>query len=197
MRRSGDLSPLILCASLLAAGIVMGVLSLRVLSVNEKAELLSYLEVFMRGLRSPGVEAKTVFRLSLVQNLRGAALLWAFGMAIVGAPLTCLMLLVRGFVVGFSASFVVREVTSGGTLMFLCGILPHNLLAIPAMLLIATLSLSFSLSLFRGRPWAQGAFWQKAGAYTVRCLVVALAFVLSALIEAYISPLLLVRAATS
>ncbi len=195
MRRTAGLSPLILCALLFLTGIVMGALSLRVLSVNEKAELVSYLEVFMRGLRSPGLESGVVFKLSLIQNLKTAAMIWAFGLSIIGAPLTCVMLLIRGFVLGFSASFVLSEVASGGALMFIAGILPQSIVFVPTTVLLATLSLTFSLVLFHERPWTYGGLWSKSGSYTWKCAILTALYVVASLIEAYVSPALLIRAA--
>jgi stage II sporulation protein M len=195
VKRTARFSPLIFCTLVFLTGITMGAMSLRVLSVNEKAELVSYLEVFMRGLRSPGLEPGVVFRLSLAQNLKTAALVWAFGLSIIGAPLTCVMLIIRGFALGFAASFIVSEVSSGGTLMFMAGMLPQNIVAVPATVLLAAFSLSFSLVLFRERPWTYGGLWSKGGSYTWRCLVLASSFVVASLVEAYISPMLLMKIA--
>ena len=49
MKTRAAASPVMLCSLLLVSGIIMGILGLRVLSPDEKAELASYLEVFMRG----------------------------------------------------------------------------------------------------------------------------------------------------
>ncbi len=193
MRKSALFSPLILCALLFAIGIAMGAMGLRVLSVDEKAELISYLEVFMQGLHTPGLEPHVIFRLSLVHNLKTAALVWGFGLAVIGVPLTGLMLLLKGFVVGFSSSFVISEVTTDGTLLFLSGILPHTLISVPATVILATLSVSFSLTLLRERPWARGTLWSKTAGYTLRCCMLAAAMVIASLVEAYITPLLLNR----
>ncbi len=70
MKKSTIVSPMVLCSLLLISGIIMGVLGLRVLSPDEKAELVSYLEVFMRGFSNPGLEPAIIFRLSLAQTLR-------------------------------------------------------------------------------------------------------------------------------
>jgi hypothetical protein len=89
MRKTYQFSPIILCAALFAAGLAMGFLGLRVLSPDEKAELISYLEVFMRGVHNPGLDKAAIFRLSLEQNAKTALLIWGFGLAVIGVPLTC------------------------------------------------------------------------------------------------------------
>ncbi len=193
MRKVRDLSPLILCLILFIAGLTMGILGLRVLSPDEKAELVSYLEVFMRGVQNPGLQPSAIFRLSIVQNLRTAVLLWGFGLAVIGTPLTCLLLLARGFAVGFGSAFVVKEVSTGGVAVFLCGMLPHSLFAVPTVLALSALSMSFSLTLVRERPWTYGGLWKMAAGYTWRFALVTLGLVASSLVEAFVSPLLLAR----
>lgn len=193
MRKTQEFSPVVLCSVLFVAGLVMGIMGLRVLSPDEKAELVSYLEVFMRGVRNPGLDPGAIFRLSLQQNARTALLIWGFGLAVIGAPLTCLLVFVRGFAVGFGSSFVVREVTSGGLSMFLSGMMPHNLVAIPAMLVLSAMSISFSIALLRERPWNYGGLWKMAGKYTWRFLLVSVCLFLASAIEAFVSPLLLSR----
>lgn len=193
MRKVRESSPLILCVVLFTAGFIMGVLGLRVLSPDEKAELVAYLETFMRTVRNPGLEPGTIFKLSIAQNLKTALMLWGFGLAVIGAPLTCLLLLARGFAVGFGASFVTREVSTGGVAMFLSGMLPHSLIAVPTVIALSALSMSFSVALVRDRPWTYGGLWKVAGSYTWRFMLITLGLVASSLVEAYISPLLLAR----
>jgi stage II sporulation protein M len=195
VRKVQELSPLILSVVLFVAGLAMGILGLKVLSPNEKAELVSYLEVFMRGVRNPGLEPIAIFRLSITQNLKTMTLLWGFGLAVIGAPLTCLLLLARGFAIGFGSAFVVREVSTGGVAMFLSGMLPHSLIAVPTVVALSALSMSFSLTLVRERPWNYGGLWKMAAGYTWRFALLSLGLALSSLVEAYVSPLLLTRTA--
>jgi stage II sporulation protein M len=194
MKKSTIVSPAVLCLLLMISGIIMGVLGLKVLSPDEKAELVSYLEVFMRGLANPGFEPGVIFRLSLVQNIKTCALIWAFGLAVIGAPLVCLMLLIRGFAVGFSSAFVFRELSSGGFMVFAAGMLPHNLLALPALVLLSSLSVSFSLTLFKERPWVHGGLMKLSTEYTWRFAIISILLGLSSLVEAYLSPFLLGKA---
>ncbi|HHX27432.1 MAG: stage II sporulation protein M [Bacillota bacterium] len=193
MRRTLKFSPLLLTLALFASGLVMGILGLRVLSPDEKAELVAYLEVFMRGVHNPGLDPKAIFRLSLEQNARTALFIWAFGLAVIGAPLTCVLIFVRGFAAGFGAMFLLREVTSGGLTMFLSGMVPHNLIAIPALLSLSAMSISFSVALLRERPWNYGGLWKMVATYTWRFLMVAAGLFLASAVEAFVSPLLLSR----
>jgi stage II sporulation protein M len=193
MRTTLKFSPLLLCLALFAAGLVMGILGLRVLSPDEKAELVAYLEVFMRGVHNPGLDPKAVFRLSLEQNARTAVLIWAFGLAVIGAPITCVLVFVRGFAAGFGSMFLLREVTSGGLAVFMTGVVPHNLISIPALITLSAMSVSFSIALLKERPWNYGGLWKMVATYTWRFFMVAAGLFLASVVEAFVSPLLLSR----
>ncbi|MGI6620097.1 MAG: stage II sporulation protein M [Bacillota bacterium] len=195
MKTRAAASPVMLCSLLLVSGIIMGILGLRVLSPDEKAELASYLEVFMRGLSNPGLEPPVILRLSLAHNLKTVALMWAFGLAVIGAPLTCIMLFIRGFALGFSSAFVIKQVPQGGFLIFAAGMLPHNLVALPALVLLSSLSLAFSVRLFSERPWVHGGLLKLSTGYTLKFALMSLLLLAASLLEAYITPLLLRKAA--
>ena len=197
MRKTQVLSPLLLSLVLFAAGLAAGVLGLKVLSPDEKAELMSYLQAFMSSFRNPGLEPSLILRMSLGQNLKTAALLWGFGLAVIGAPLTCLLLVIRGFAVGFGSAFLVREVTSGGAVLFFSGLFPQSLFSVPTLIALSSLSISFSVGLIRERPWNYGGLGRMVVEYTSRFAVLSLGLVASSLVEAYISPALLARLAGS
>lgn len=193
MRKAKEFSPVLLSAALFAAGLAMGIFGLGVLPPDEKAELVSYLEVFMRGVRNPGLDGGAILRLSLEQNAKTALLIWGFGLAVIGAPLTCLLVFARGFAMGFGSSFVVREIRSGGLAMFLSGMMPHNMVSVPAIIMLSAMSVSFSISLLRERPWNYGGLWKMAAGYTWRYFLVSLGLLAASVIEAFVSPLLLSR----
>lgn len=193
VRKVKDLSPLLLCLVIFAGGLATGALGLKVLSPDEKAELVSYLQSFVGGLGAQGLEPTLILRLSLVQSAKTALTLWGFGLAVIGAPLTCLLLAARGFALGFSASFVIRDIPKNGAAMFLAGMLPQSLLAVPTLVALSALSISFSLALVRERPWTYGGLWKMILAYTWRFGLVSLGLCASSLVEAYLSPMLLLK----
>ncbi len=92
-----------------------------------------------------------------------------------------------------ASAFVLREVASGGFLVFASGILPHNLVALPASVLLSAMSVSFSVMLVKERPWAHGGLVRLSTEYTWRFALVGILLPLSSLVEAYVSPFLLRR----
>lgn len=193
MHKERGISPFVLCSVLFVAGAILGIIGLRVLSPDEKAELASYLEIFVRNVTAGGLDPAIVFKLSLAQNLKTALLTWALGLAVIGTPFACLIVAIRGFALGFSSTFLIKEVSGGGTYLFISGILPHSLISVPVLVMLCSLAVSFSVTLLREKPWAHGSLWSKVGSYTLRFFLVSLLFVLSSAVEAYVCPFFLAR----
>ncbi len=91
--------------------------------------------------------------------------------------------------------FLLREVASGGLAMFVSGMVPHNLISVPALLMLSAMSVSFSVRLLKERPWNYGGLWKMVAEYSWRFFVIALGLVLASAVEAFVSPLLLSRSA--
>jgi uncharacterized membrane protein SpoIIM required for sporulation len=67
-------------------------------------------------------------------------------------------------------------------------------LALPALVLLSSLSVSFSLTLFKERPWVHGGLMKLSTEYTWRFAIISILLGLSSLVEAYLSPFLLGKA---
>lgn len=191
MRNQRGVSPLALCVTFFLGGVILGFVGLKVLSPDERAELVSYLEVFVRGLDAATMEPSAIFRLSFIQNLRSAFIVWILGMAVVGAPFVCVLLAIRGFAFGFSSAFLIKEVR--GVFLFFSGLFPPAIIWIPTLIALCSLSVSFSAAILRERPWAYGGLWPKVGTYTLTFLLLGALLALSSAVEAYICPFFLAR----
>lgn len=189
--RSKASSPLMVCTGFFVLGSLLGVLATGSLDPMEKGELLSYVEVFLRSLDNPGVDSATVLKAALLQNARTGLLVWALGLTIIGVPIACALVFVRGFALSFSAGFLVSE-WGRGPLLVLSGMVPHNLLAVPALILMVSYAVSFSLALVRDRTYmSSGQLWNRVFAYTASWFRIFLVFLLSGVLEAYLSPFLM------
>lgn len=191
VKRDQDFAPLILCLAIFLSAVILGAVGLKVLAPDDKAELGSYLEIFVRGLGTDTLEPSALFRLSCAQNLKWAFSLWLLGLAVIGAPLVLLLIAVRGFALGFSAAFLIQEVS--GTSLFLRGILPHAFFFIPVFLYLGSVAVAFSSELFRERPWIRGGLLSRIGLYSLRYWAFSLLFLVSSLVESYLCPILIQR----
>ncbi len=179
---------------LLAAGIAVGALCIRVLEPGQELELRSYVTGALRvlGEGPPITDAREAWRWALAGNVRTAAWLWILGLTVVAAPLVLVVLFLRGFVVGFTVGFLVKEMGWRGVLIAAVGVFPQNLLAVPALVVGSVICLSFAGAVLRNRlaprrmPWAG-----MVAGYTLSMAVLALVFLAASFVEAYVSPTLL------
>lgn len=178
-------------ALLFVLGVVFGAIAVNALSPQQKAELVDYLQVFLRGLsqKLADIDSGVVLRESVSSNLKTAGLVWLLGVTVIGAPLTVVIIFVRGFVIGFSVGFLFSEMGAKGLALSLLAIFPQNVIAVPVMLAIGVSSLAFSVLIVRQRV---GRFKVNLAeeflAYTFTCLVLGALLVGASLVEAYVTP---------
>ncbi len=186
--------PYYFCVSLLfVLGVGFGALAVNALTSRQKVELLDYLQVFLRGLakKAGEIDGGVVLRQSAASNLKTVGLIWLFGATVIGAPLTVVMVFVRGFVLGFSAGFLFSEMGARGLALTLLGVLPHSLIAVPVLLAVSVASLGFAVLVVRRRVGKfQVNLAEEFLAYTFTCLVLAAALMGASLVEAYVTPFL-------
>ena len=183
--------PLVVSLVFFVLGTVVGGVAVGALDPTEKAELLSYVQVFLTSLDNPGIDSLSLFKIALLQNLKTALLIWALGLTIVGIPVACALVFVRGFALAFSAGFLVAE-GPRGPLLVLSGMVPHNLLAVPTVILMVSYAVSFSFGLIRERGHLSPAqLWSQVFKYTGHWAGLCALFLLAAVLEAYLSPLLM------
>ncbi|MFP3381015.1 stage II sporulation protein M, partial [Bacillus sp. SIMBA_069] len=73
------------------------------------------------------------------------AIMWVLGLSIIGLPMILLMLFLKGVVVGFTVGFLVNQLQWQGVTFAMMGILPQNLLVVPALFIVGVSGISFSL----------------------------------------------------
>lgn len=179
---------------LLVVGISIGAAAVKIVDHGERVELARYLEVFLRGLVDGQLRADPplALRAACRQNLKTIGVLWALGLIGIGVPVIGGVILLRGMVIGFTVGFLVEEMGGAGFLLAALAVLPQNLLALPALVVTAVSSLSFSLLLLR-RRWERSPrpLPEELMAYSFIVLVMAGVMVAAALLEAYVAPVFL------
>lgn len=175
-------------------GAVAGSIAVHTLSEQQKEELLTYLQGFFRSLGADAnVTPEAVVRHSLFDNVaKTVGLVWLLGLSIIGVPLIVAIVFLRGFMLGFSIAFFVSEMVYRGLALAIVSIVPHNLIIVPAILLSAGAALSFSLAalvtLFGRRGYNM---YRQFLSTTLLCIVAGICLVGAALVEAYVTPILI------
>ncbi|MBF0709090.1 MULTISPECIES: stage II sporulation protein M [Bacillales] len=147
---SDHLSLYTFIAVLFLMGIVFGAVIVNSLSFTQKEDLAVYLGRFF-GQVSDGQFATSseMFHQSLTHYAKYIGLMWLLGLTIIGLPIVLIMLFLKGIVVGFTVGFLVNQMSWKGFLLAFVSVFPQNIIAVPAMVIVATASLTFSLRLMR------------------------------------------------
>lgn len=167
---------------------------MRALDAVQRAELTNYVGELDRILGEGGGEQRgaQLLRAALAANLRTVAAVWLAGLVVIGIPLALVVVMVRGFAIGFTVGFLASEAGWRGVVFSVGAVLPHNLLAVPALWAAAVAALSFAGKAWsaRRRRWA-GAFLGDVLAYLAVGITVTCVLGLASLVEAYLTPALI------
>lgn len=181
----------IFIAILFLMGVIFGAIVVNSMSFTQKQDLFYYLTQFF-GQVSSGktVDSNDLFLQSFFHNSKFIGLMWVLGISIIGLPIILILLFMKGMVVGFTVGFLVSQMSWKGFMLAFVSILPQNLIIIPIFIIMAAMSVSFSLLMVRKQ------FMKKFGQpimplFKRYIFVLATAVVLisaASLIEAFLSP---------
>lgn len=177
------------------AGVAAGSVTVNFLPVEQKGELGRFLDVSLdRLLQVQGAAPSAeVFGRALAQNLKTAVLLWFLGLFLAGVPLILGLVFLRGFVTGFTVGFLVYQRGWNGLLLALAGVVPPNLVAVPALLTISAAGIAHALRR-RARPALPGRRRRASPELVAYCLLtgaMTLLLVAASLLEGYLTPIAL------
>jgi stage II sporulation protein M len=188
--------PLYLALILLfVTGLGFGAVATQKLSPVQKDDLANYISGVYTSLGDDDGQVYPrgeVFYQSVMENVvKTAGLLFLLGLTVIGAPLILAIVFVRGFVLGFTVGFLVQETMVQGLILSTTSILPHNLVVVPAILIGAGGALSFSATALKTLlGFSKDGIYSQFASTTFLSLCSGLLFVLAALIEAYLTPIL-------
>ncbi|HHY46669.1 MAG TPA: stage II sporulation protein M [Firmicutes bacterium] len=173
-------------------GVVFGSLAVRVLDSPQRQELRGYLYTFVSYfLEAPGEAASPALKDAVLESLKRAGLMFALGISVIGAPFVPVILFARGFSLGFTVGLMVDEMALKGTVLALAAVFPHNVVALPANMVIGAESLSFALAWIGSRIFKRESTPAQVfiPAVLMSCLMV-VALCIAACIEVYLTPVL-------
>lgn len=148
-------------------GSILGGISVTHLHQEQQTALKNYLDQNFQLLADQPVNRITVVGQTVLGNLKIGISLWFLGLTVIGLPLIGLIILVRGFILGFTTGFLIQQKSLQGAVLIILGIIPQNLIYIPFLLLGGVLSISFSLYLIRGRISVARTMWTRFFSYSL------------------------------
>lgn len=171
-------------AGFYVAGIVLGAVGVGALSHSEAVQLTTFLDQLLRS-QPVGLESNFL-QLLARDTLIMMAGIWLMGLTVIGAPLIYLIVLTRGFILGFTVSFIIGVKGVLGILLILVSVLIPGIAAIPLLFLGAGLATIFSFLLLRGKAKGE-SLRREFFYYTLAAILVSLGSALTGVAQGYFS----------
>lgn len=183
-------------------GVLFGAIVVGALADSQVQSLHDALKGFFQALNmeQTGTTPSEIAWHSAAGFLKTTGMLWILGLSIIGLPVIVILIFIKGFMIGFTVGVVVSQFQAKGILFALAAVLPQNLIYVPALLVCGVAGISFSLALVKSRfGHQQPAHRMSAGtmlyrnflSYTGLVATVAVAMILAAFVEGYLSPALM------
>lgn len=172
-------------------GISSGAFTVKALSDQHKGELISYMESFFQILSQKSFDAFSVLKQSLINNLQTGILTWILGVTVIGIPLILLIIVIRGFILGFTVGFLIEQMGLSGFFFSIFAIFPQNLFIIPGIIIIAVIAISFSIMIIKSKlnKNSQIDMGRQFMLYSTIISMVFLVILIGSIVEAYITPI--------
>ncbi|ADI01275.1 stage II sporulation protein M [Syntrophothermus lipocalidus] len=174
-------------------GVMLGEINAANLAGGTRNHLIQIIDGFLKGgvTASREGEGYRLFLTAFFNQTRAVGLIWFLGLTVIGVPFILAIIFFKGFSLGFTVGFLVREKAWLGGLISLASVFPQNLLYVPLTVAWAVIGINFSVYLVRGRFSRGLALGQGLVTYTGAMLLFLLILLLGAFIEAFLSPWLL------
>ena len=136
-------------SSVFLAGVVFGWVGVKALGVSESSQLGKFLDTLLES-QPTTFEPTFLWQLARDMFIMMAGI-WILGLTIIGAPLIYLIVFTRGFILGFTVSFIIGVKGTLGIALVLTTVFVPTIFAVPLLLLGAGLATIFSFLLLRGK----------------------------------------------
>ncbi|HHY16169.1 MAG TPA: stage II sporulation protein M [Firmicutes bacterium] len=181
---------------LFSIGVGFGALAPQKLSPPQRADLSGFLSnIYTSAAQNDSavIGRSEILYQSILDNvLKTAALLFVLGLTVIGAPLVLGIVFLRGFVLGFTVGFLIQETSLNGLILAAAAVLPHNVVAVPAIMIAAGGALAFASTAFQTMcGLSQRRIYGQLLSSGFICICSCLLLTVAALIETYLTPVLI------
>ncbi len=136
-------------------GVSAGAFTVNGLSTLQRDELVHYLNGFLQIMDKQSINSNELLMISLQENTKIIVLLWLLGVTIIGIPFIFLLILIKGFIIGFSTGFIIKTMGLKGMLFGLLSIFPKEIIVIPCIIALGVNGINFSLNIIKSKSIKQ------------------------------------------
>lgn len=184
----------IFVAVLFIVGAVFGGLMVHALTLEQQEDLAADITRYIgqMGTDSAAIDGAASFWNRLFFHGKWLLIVWLLGVTVVGFPFLLALDFLKGALLGFAVGTLVSEHSWKGLLFSLASVAPPNLIAVPVIIMASAAALSFSLYVVNNRLLRQGGeLAPQLISFTAAMLGMFLLLAGAALLEAYVSPVLM------
>jgi stage II sporulation protein M len=178
---------------LFLVGVVFGAIIVNTMDIKQKEALVQYLHYFFRGLAQDDIaDSSIAFQHSVGDYFKMLALMWILGLSVIGIPVMLIYLFFKGLVTGFTVGFLINQLSWKGLWFAVAAVVPINLIVVPVLLVLSVAGIQFSVTLIKNRFISRhGSIYPQFVRYSLLASVLTIFLLLVAVMEAYISPMLM------
>jgi len=178
---------------LLILGVLAGAITIKIIGPEKNNDVMLFLNSLFKAIDNNSLNSISIFKQSLIDNYKAILILWISGILYLGIIVSPAIMLFRGFALGFSVGFFVYEYGLKGFLFSILGIFPQNLIIIPGIISIASVSMAFSLSSMKKKKirLKNNTRLSQIVDYSLIILAFSSVIFIGSIIEAYIAPIFL------
>lgn len=171
-------------------GISIGAILINAIGINEKNQLINFINTLFNVLENDSLEPLNIFKYSYKNNIISIILIWVMGIIIIGVPLILFIVMLKGVALGFTVGILFTEFGMKGLIFALLTIVPQNIFIIPSIIIASVLSINFALKTINLRinNTKRISFRKRCITFTSIIILLSLLLIIGGLIEGYFTP---------
>lgn len=179
---------IILVFFFLVMGIFFGSMGVNVLSDAQITNLQNFMDNGLKNIED-NFNSQLTIKNAILRNLQTLVKIWFLGLTVIGLPLILIIIFTRGFILGFTVGFLIKNEVFEGLMLTILTVLPQNIINIPALVLAGVLAVNFCFYLVRGNKNNAYSLISYFLRYTIVMLTIALVMIGAGIVEGYVIPL--------
>ncbi len=172
-------------------GITLGAFAVNDLNFQQTDELTKYFNGFLKLLDGSEINKVSLFKISILDNVKVIVLFWILGFTIIGIPIYYIVIGMRGFSTGFSSGVIMGVLGSKGVIISTICFLPKEIIVIPCLIAISVNGIRLTKGIFKN--WfkksgnSENGIKQRIGPYSFVTVLSTLFIFVATIFEVFIS----------